>query len=166
MTRPGKEKDVEQPEIVSKVQSDPYGSVHDSISQDISTVRLSRGISRKANRLELRMVVVKPRSREDSVSERLCSVWLGHNHGSSKSTHESQGQSVGKPTRWAWAILGLCVSRPGTDQELRMVVVKPRSRKDSVSERLCSVWLDNIREELVIVYETVNKLCIGSHVSK
>ncbi|KAL0729789.1 hypothetical protein Bca4012_025882 [Brassica carinata] len=51
-------------------------------------------------------------------------------------------------------------------QELRMVVVKPRSREDSVSDRLCSVWLDNIREELVIVYETVNKLCIGSHVSK
>ncbi|KAG2311006.1 hypothetical protein Bca52824_022563 [Brassica carinata] len=41
MTRSGKEKDVEQPEIVSKVLSDPYGSVHDSISQDISTVRLT-----------------------------------------------------------------------------------------------------------------------------
>ncbi|KAG2315982.1 hypothetical protein Bca52824_019104 [Brassica carinata] len=30
-------------------------------------------------------------------------------------------------------------------KELRMVVVKPRSREDSVSERLASVWLDNIR---------------------
>ncbi|KAG2312239.1 hypothetical protein Bca52824_023796 [Brassica carinata] len=75
-------------------------------------------------------------------------------------------QSVGKPFGWAWAVLGLRGSRPGLDQELRMVVVKPRSREDSISERLCSVWLDNIREELVIVYETVNKLCIGSHVSK
>ena len=50
-------------------------------------------------------------------------------------------------------------------QELRMVLVKPRSREGSVSERLCNVWLDDARDELVIVYETVNKLCIGSHVS-
>ncbi|CAG7863511.1 unnamed protein product [Brassica rapa] len=27
-------------------------------------------------------------------------------------------------------------------QELRMVLVKPRSREGSVSERLCNVWLD------------------------
>ncbi|KAF3496122.1 hypothetical protein DY000_02053535 [Brassica cretica] len=45
-------------------------------------------------------------------------------------------------------------------EELRMVLVKPRSREGSVSERLCSVWLDDAREELVIVYETFNKLCI------
>ncbi|KAG5393670.1 hypothetical protein IGI04_023633 [Brassica rapa subsp. trilocularis] len=51
-------------------------------------------------------------------------------------------------------------------EELRMVMVKPRSREGSVSERLCNVWLDDARDELVIVYETVNKLCIGSHVSK
>ncbi|KAL0649955.1 hypothetical protein Bca4012_092646 [Brassica carinata] len=51
-------------------------------------------------------------------------------------------------------------------QELRMVLVKPRSREGSVSERLCSVWLDDAREEMVIVYEIVHKLCIGSHVSK
>ncbi|KAF3550574.1 hypothetical protein DY000_02002362 [Brassica cretica] len=50
--------------------------------------------------------------------------------------------------------------------ELRMVLVKPRSREGSVSERLCNVWLDDARDELVIVYETVKKLCIGSHVSK
>ncbi|KAL0649817.1 hypothetical protein Bca4012_092508 [Brassica carinata] len=50
-------------------------------------------------------------------------------------------------------------------QELRMVLVKPRSREGSVNERLCNVWLDDARDELVIVYETVNKLCIGSHVS-
>ncbi|KAF2588490.1 hypothetical protein F2Q70_00039185 [Brassica cretica] len=49
--------------------------------------------------------------------------------------------------------------------ELRMVLVKPRSREGSVNERLCNVWLDDARDELVIVYETVNKLCIGSHVS-
>ncbi|WZY72151.1 hypothetical protein YC2023_004391 [Brassica napus] len=52
------------------------------------------------------------------------------------------------------------------DQELRMVLVKPRSREGSVSERLCNVWLDDTRDELVIVYETVKKLCIESHVSK
>ncbi|WZZ15293.1 hypothetical protein YC2023_108382 [Brassica napus] len=52
------------------------------------------------------------------------------------------------------------------DQELRMVLVKPRSREGSVSERLCNVWLDDARDELVIVYETVKKLCIESHVSK
>ena len=51
-------------------------------------------------------------------------------------------------------------------QELRMVLVKPRSREGSVSERLCNVWLDDTRDELVIVYETVKKLCIESHVSK
>ena len=50
--------------------------------------------------------------------------------------------------------------------ELRIVLVEPRSREGSVSERLCSVWLDDARDELVIVYETVKKLCIGSHVSK
>ncbi|KAL0825804.1 hypothetical protein Bca101_049481 [Brassica carinata] len=50
--------------------------------------------------------------------------------------------------------------------ELRMVLVKPRSGEGSVSERLCNVWLDDARDELVIVYETVKKLCIGSHVSK
>ncbi|KAG2315981.1 hypothetical protein Bca52824_019103 [Brassica carinata] len=62
---------------------------------------------------------------------------------------------------------GKRVEEPGIEtKELRMVVVKPRSREDSVSERLASVWLDNIREGLVIVYETVNKLCIGSHGSK
>ncbi|KAG2252971.1 hypothetical protein Bca52824_083107 [Brassica carinata] len=51
-------------------------------------------------------------------------------------------------------------------KELRTVLVKPRSCEGSVSERLCNVWLDDARDELVIVYETVNKLCIGSHVSK
>ncbi|CAG7894751.1 unnamed protein product [Brassica rapa] len=50
--------------------------------------------------------------------------------------------------------------------ELRMVLVKPRSREGSVSERLCNVWVDEARDELVIVYKTVKKLCIGSHVSK
>ena len=33
-----------------------------------------------------------------------------------------------------------------------MVLVKPRSREGSVSERLCNVWLDDARDELVIVY--------------
>ncbi|KAF2612322.1 hypothetical protein F2Q70_00011419 [Brassica cretica] len=51
-------------------------------------------------------------------------------------------------------------------QELRMILVKPRRREGSVSERLCSVWLDHAREKLVIVYETVKKLCIGSHAGK
>ncbi|WZY93649.1 hypothetical protein YC2023_065978 [Brassica napus] len=50
--------------------------------------------------------------------------------------------------------------------ELRMVLVKPRSREGSVSERLCNVWVDDARDKLVIIYETVKKLCIGSHVSK
>ena len=45
-------------------------------------------------------------------------------------------------------------------QELRMVLVKPRSREGSVSERLCNVWLDEARDELVNVYETIKKLCI------
>ena len=47
-----------------------------------------------------------------------------------------------------------------------MVLVKPRSREGSVSERLCNMWLDDARDELVIVYETVEKLCTESHVSK
>uniref|UniRef100_A0A0D3D241 Uncharacterized protein n=1 Tax=Brassica oleracea var. oleracea TaxID=109376 RepID=A0A0D3D241_BRAOL len=67
-------------------------------------------------------------------------------HGLSKPGYESQG--------------------PRPDQELRMVLVKPRSREGSVSERLCNVWLDDARDELVIVYETVKKLCIGSQYSK
>ncbi|KAG5392904.1 hypothetical protein IGI04_022867 [Brassica rapa subsp. trilocularis] len=55
---------------------------------------------------------------------------------------------------------------PDCSCELRMVLVKPRSREGSVSERLCNVWVDDARDELVIVYETVKKLCIRSHVSK
>ncbi|KAG5388772.1 hypothetical protein IGI04_030313 [Brassica rapa subsp. trilocularis] len=49
-------------------------------------------------------------------------------------------------------------------QELRSLLVKPRSREGSVSERLCNVWLDDARDELVIVYETIKKLCVGSHI--
>ena len=41
-----------------------------------------------------------------------------------------------------------------------------KDREGSVSERLCNVWLDDAGDELVIVYETVKKLGIGSHVSK
>ncbi|KAG2293066.1 hypothetical protein Bca52824_039735 [Brassica carinata] len=92
-----KEKNKENPDVVHKVMSDPYGSVYDLLSQDKYTVCLGQGMSRK---------------------------------------------------------------------ELRMILVKPRRREGSVSERLCSVCLDHAREELVIVYETVKKLCIGSHVSK
>ncbi|KAG2266041.1 hypothetical protein Bca52824_073120 [Brassica carinata] len=92
-----KEKNVENPEVVQKVVSDPYGSVYDLLSQDMV-------------------------------------------HGLSK---------LGK-----------------SRMELRMVLVKPRSHEGSVSERLCNVLLDDARDELVIVYETVKKLCIGSHVSK
>ncbi|KAF2601546.1 hypothetical protein F2Q70_00027874 [Brassica cretica] len=51
-------------------------------------------------------------------------------------------------------------------EELRMVLVQPRSREGSVSERLCNVWLDVARDELVIFYETVKKLCIGSQAGK
>ncbi|KAG2255534.1 hypothetical protein Bca52824_074828 [Brassica carinata] len=59
----------------------------------------------------------------------------------------------------------VCLSQGKSRKELRMVLVKPRRREGSVSERLCNVWLDDARDELVIVYETVKKLCIGSHVS-
>ncbi|KAG5414724.1 hypothetical protein IGI04_002291 [Brassica rapa subsp. trilocularis] len=45
----------------------------------------------------------------------------------------------------------------------RMVLVKPRSREGSVSERLCNVWLDDARDELVIVYETVERPGFGSY---
>ncbi|KAF3543983.1 hypothetical protein DY000_02004595 [Brassica cretica] len=74
---------------------------------------------------------------------------------------------------WGHGLLGLW-TRPWAKSrrlgawvglELRMVLVKPRSREGSISERLCNVWLDDTRDELVIVYETVKKLCIGSHVS-
>lgn len=46
---------------------------------------------------------------------------------------------------------------------MRLVVVKPRNREGSISEKLCRVWVNEAREELVIVYETIKKLCIGSH---
>ncbi|CAG7876410.1 unnamed protein product [Brassica rapa] len=76
----------------------------------------------------------------------------------------------GKGVRWA--IEPDFIGRSHLDSirldglELRMVLVKPRSREGSVSESLCNVWVDDARDELVIVYETVKKLCIGSHVSK
>nr|VDC91772.1 unnamed protein product [Brassica oleracea] len=72
----------------------------------------------------------------------------------------------GEPRGGSEGLLGHLDPGPRPDQELRMVLVKPRSREGSVSERLCNVWLDDVRDELVIVYETVKKLCIGSHVSK
>ncbi|WZZ15108.1 hypothetical protein YC2023_108197 [Brassica napus] len=60
----------------------------------------------------------------------------------------------------------LVTKRYEIPKELRMVLVKARSREGSINERLCNVWVDDARDELVIVYETVKKLCIGSHVSK
>ncbi|KAF3568242.1 hypothetical protein DY000_02014393 [Brassica cretica] len=75
----------------------------------------------------------------------------------------------GKEVRWA--IEPDFVDRSHLDSiwldglELRMVLVKPRSGEGSVIERLCNVWLDDATDELVIVYETVKKLCFGSHVS-
>ncbi|WZZ15632.1 hypothetical protein YC2023_108721 [Brassica napus] len=80
-------------------------------------------------------------------------------------------ETVQKVRAFGLTGLGVRLTRPldpgpRPDQELRMVLVKPRSREGSVSERLCNVWLDDTRDELVIVYETIKKLCIGSHVSK
>uniref|UniRef100_A0A0D3BUV4 Uncharacterized protein n=1 Tax=Brassica oleracea var. oleracea TaxID=109376 RepID=A0A0D3BUV4_BRAOL len=60
----------------------------------------------------------------------------------------------------------VCLSQGMSRKELRIVLVKPRSHEGSGSERLCNVWLDDARDELVIVYETIKKLCIRSHVSK
>ena len=45
-------------------------------------------------------------------------------------------------------------------------MVKPRSREDSISERLYGVWVDRVRNELIIAYitdKTHCKLCIKSH---
>ena len=47
-----------------------------------------------------------------------------------------------------------------------VVVSGTKDGSGQASERLCNVWLDDARDELVIVYETVKKLCIESHVSK
>ncbi|KAG5398325.1 hypothetical protein IGI04_020139, partial [Brassica rapa subsp. trilocularis] len=50
-------------------------------------------------------------------------------------------------------------------KELR-IVVKPRSREDSISERLYGVWVDRVRNELIIAYradKTHCNLCIESH---
>ncbi|KAG2318483.1 hypothetical protein Bca52824_011696 [Brassica carinata] len=33
------------------------------------------------------------------------------------------------------------------ETELRLIAVKPRSHEDSVSERLCGVWLDDVWDE-------------------
>ncbi|KAF3512095.1 hypothetical protein F2Q69_00006057 [Brassica cretica] len=42
---------------------------------------------------------------------------------------------------WTWSGHGrLLYSR--LDRELRLIVVKPRSHEDSISERLCGVWVD------------------------
>ncbi|KAF3559205.1 hypothetical protein F2Q69_00012936 [Brassica cretica] len=60
----------------------------------------------------------------------------------------------------------VCLSQGMSRKEPRIVLVKPRSREGSVSERLCNVRLYDARDELVIVYETIKKLCIRSHVSK
>ncbi|KAF8074359.1 hypothetical protein N665_1108s0001 [Sinapis alba] len=43
-------------------------------------------------------------------------------------------------------------------QVRRLIVVKPRSHEDSVSEMLCGVRLDDVRNELLIVYETVRRI--------
>ncbi|WZY99790.1 hypothetical protein YC2023_072119 [Brassica napus] len=74
--------------------------------------------------------------------------------------------TVQKPNRIGREVTRPLDPAPRPDQELRMVLVKPRSREGSVSERLCNVSLNDARNELVIVNETIKKLCIVSHVSK
>ncbi|KAF2576724.1 hypothetical protein F2Q70_00002770 [Brassica cretica] len=131
--------------------SDPYGSVYALLSQDRFTVCLSQGprpdqVRKSVGPLSWTSIgPVKPRfypvrriGLRSDPELFVCSVYL------------------------SWTVYLIL----GQGVELRMVLVKPRSRKGSVSERLCNVWLDDARDELVIVYKTVKKLCIGSHVSK
>ncbi|KAL0758877.1 hypothetical protein Bca101_075027 [Brassica carinata] len=91
----------------------------------------------------------------------------GYEHQESRQGHglSKPGPKAGSGKEVHWAIEPDFIGRSHLDS-IRMVLVKPRSRESSVSERLCNVWLDDARDELVIVYETVKKLCIGSHVSK
>ncbi|KAG5377692.1 hypothetical protein IGI04_025534 [Brassica rapa subsp. trilocularis] len=47
--------------------------------------------------------------------------------------------------------------------ELRLILVKPRSRENSINERLCSVRVDHVRNKLITAYRTHCNFCIGSH---
>ena len=42
-------------------------------------------------------------------------------------------------------------------------MVKPKSHEDSISEGQCGMWVDCVRNELIIAYKTHCNLCIESH---
>ncbi|KAF2605238.1 hypothetical protein F2Q70_00026086 [Brassica cretica] len=123
--------------LLRQVVSDPYGSVYDLLSQD----RPKAGSGKEV------CWAIEPDFMDRS---HLDSIW---------------NQAKHCRTDQFYSLLRLMLIWLRF-QELRMVLVKPRSREVSVSENLCNVWLDDATDELVIVYETVKKLCIGSHVSK
>ncbi|KAF2535063.1 hypothetical protein F2Q68_00019978 [Brassica cretica] len=67
-----------------------------------------------------------------------------------------------------WSCLGLILGLADCSmivliEELRLIVVKLRSREESTSERLCGVWVDRVRNGLIIAYRTHCNLCIESH---
>ncbi|KAG2266439.1 hypothetical protein Bca52824_073518 [Brassica carinata] len=72
-------------------------------------------------------------------------------------------RSVARQSGWAWALLGCMDPGLGPDQELRLIVVKPKSHEDSISEGQCGKWVDCVRNELIIAYRTHCNLCIESH---
>ncbi|KAF2610866.1 hypothetical protein F2Q70_00008763 [Brassica cretica] len=122
-------------EMPQGLVSDPYGSVYDLLSQDRFTVCLSQGprpdqVRKSVGPLSRTSIgPVKPRfypvrriGLRSDPELFVCSVYL------------------------FWTVY--LILNQGV--ELRMVLVKPRSREGSVSERLCNVWLDDARDELVI----------------
>ncbi|KAL0683430.1 hypothetical protein Bca4012_050278 [Brassica carinata] len=162
--------------LTPEVVSDPYGSVYDLLSQDmvhgLSKPGKSRMVRSVAKPTGLGLRLTQPfgsRPKAGSGKEvcwaiepdfmdrsHLNSIWLdGLVFGDDPDLFVCSAYLF-------WTVY-LILSQ---GVELRMVLVKPRSREGSVSERLCNVWLDDARDELVIVYETFKKLCIGSHVSK
>ncbi|KAF3535005.1 hypothetical protein F2Q69_00022586 [Brassica cretica] len=85
---------------------------------------------------------------------------------SCKEARESKGyefrkdvRSVPRKSRWTWAITQWYGSRPWAKsgladcskivliEELRLIMVNPKSREDSISERLCGVWAGESKSE-------------------
>ncbi|KAF2589262.1 hypothetical protein F2Q70_00038709 [Brassica cretica] len=166
----GKEKNVENPDVVSKA-----GHI---LTANLDTGRLCGwsgsfqrwgggterlGMTQRARVTKSHELPKVVSCQRVQVTKRFCPILMGQSMNCKvKKMHGSFNRTMSRKDMIDTFRLSVII----LIEELRMVLVKPRSREGSVSERLCSVWLDDAREEMVIVYEIVHKLCIGSHVSK
>ncbi|KAF3562003.1 hypothetical protein DY000_02016106 [Brassica cretica] len=158
-----KEKDMENPVVVQKTR---VGYADGSNRTMDWAVGLNGWAHPKRHELP-KAQVAKGCELPKGVCNQRVRVAKGYEHQESRQVNglSKPGPKAESGKEVRWAIEPDFMGRSNL-YSIRMVLVEPRSREGSVSERLCNVWLDDARDELVIVYGTVKKLCIGSHVSK